>query len=318
VQVDDKTLDGEIEQQRDRHGELTYPETVERGDMVFGRLAIKGQPAREDDDDDTEDTGKLIVVSEARFEEEVDTDAVYKPLIGKKVEDVVDFDINVFGDEEVAKKSIMLEQEDFDRFNGQDLSFEIRRISRNSIAELNEEFFEKVLPGEEIKDEEGMRNSISAKLKNDLDRAASYRFNDEARKALLEAHELPLPDDLLKRWMIHEYEQVTEENVDEEYNSMAEGIRWSLIIEKIQEAYPETKVEQEDLDEEINKSIEGIMGGNSDPALAEQYKQYIMGNEEMLRSHYGRILNDRLYAVLETKIPIQSEKIDSTEFLKDQ
>jgi hypothetical protein len=99
---------------------------------------------------------------------------------------------------------------------------------------------------------------------------------------------------------------------------MAEGIRWSLIIEKIQEAYPETKVEQEDLDEEINKSIEGIMGGNSDPALAEQYKQYIMGNEEMLRSHYGRILNDRLYAVLETKIPIQSEKIDSTEFLKDQ
>jgi trigger factor len=316
VEVDEKTLDNEIEQQRDRHGELTYPDTVEKGDMVFGKLNIKGKE-KSGDDEEGEDTGKLIVINEARLEEEVDSDAVYKPLIGRKVDDVIDFDLGVFGDEDVIKKSIMLEQEEYDRFNGQDLSFEIRRISRNSLAELNEEFFEKILPGEEVKDEEGMRNSIREKLKNDLDRAASFRFNDEARKALLEAHALPLPDDLLKRWMIHEYEKVTEENVDQEYVEMAESIRWSLIIEKIQEAHPETKVEQEDLEAEIDKSIEGIMGGNNDPALAEQYKQYIMGNEEMLRNHYGRILNDRLYGVLETKIPIQSEKIDSTEFLKE-
>ena len=313
VEVDDKTIDDEVKQQRDRHGELTYPDEVEQGDMVFGKISIKGQETS--DDEEAEDTGKLVVINEARLEESVDSDAVYKPLIGKKVDESIDFDLGVFGDEDVIKKSLMLENEEYDRFKDQDLSFEVRRISRNALAELNEDFFEKILPGEEIKDEEAMRASIGEKLKNDLDRAASFRFNDEARKALLEAHDLPLPDDLLKRWMIHEYEQVTEDNVDEEYTEMADSIRWSLIIEKIQEQHPETKVEQADLDEEIDKSIQGILGDNDDPALAQQYKQYIMGNEEMLRNHYGRILNERLFNVLEQKIPIQSEKIDSTAFL---
>ncbi|MEZ4687496.1 MAG: trigger factor [Bacteroidia bacterium] len=314
VVVDDKTVDEEVRQLRDRHGELTYPDEVIQGDMVFGKINIKGQ----ENAGDGEDSGKLVVINEARLEEAVDAEAVYKPLIGKKVKDTLDFDLGLFGDEDLIKKGLMLEDEEYARFSGKDLSLEIRRISRNALAELNEEFFEKVLPGEEIKDEDAMRESIRQKLATDFERAASYRFNDEARKALLKAHDLPLPDDLLKRWMIHEYEQVTEENVDDEYKEMADSIRWSLIIEKIQEQYPETKVEQADLDEEIEKSIEGILGGVDDPALAQQYKQYIMGNEEMLRNHYGRILNERLFGVLEQKVPVQSEKIDSTAFLAEK
>lgn len=308
VEIDDELINKEVDEQRDRHGELIYPETVELKDIVFGKLTIK--------DVGEEEEGKLIVVNENRFPEEVDTQKVFKPLLGKKVEDTIDFDLSVFGDEAQIKQAIMLEEEEFEKFSGKDLSFEIRRISRTNLAEFNEEFFAKVMPGEEVADEDAFRAKISEKLQADLDRAASFRLNDDIRKALMASHEITLPDEFLKRWMLGEYEQVTEENVDTEYPEMAEGVRWSLIIEKIQKEHPDTEVKSEDIEAEVKKAITEMVGEGIDEEMEKKYMEHILGNQEMVKNYYSRVLNDRIFGVLKEKVTTKVEKISATEFLE--
>ena len=101
VEIDDKILDKEIHDQRDRHGELIYPENVEMGDIVFGKLTVKGQE---------EADGKLIVVNENRFPEKVNAKKVFKPILGKKVDDIIDFDMSLFGKKEQIMKALMLDE----------------------------------------------------------------------------------------------------------------------------------------------------------------------------------------------------------------
>ncbi|MFK7970886.1 MAG: trigger factor [Bacteroidia bacterium] len=315
VEVDDAIIEKELNDQRDRHGELIYPETVEEGDIVFGKIAIKDAEAPAEGE---EPEGKLVVINEKRFTEEIDTKKVFKPFLGKKVEDVIKFDLKIFGSQEQARQSLMLDEDEFEKYADQKLNFEVRRISRTGLAEMNEAFFEKMMPGEEIKDEAELRAKLSDKLKTDLDRAATYRTRDDIRKALMENHTIELPDEFLKRWMLREYEQVNEENVDTEYPQMAEGVRWSLIVERIQKAHPETEVKSEDVEEEVTKAIAEMLGETPDPEMEARYKEHIMGNQEMVKNYYSRVLNDRLFGVLEEKIKTKAKKITASAFIEEQ
>ena len=99
---------------------------------------------------------------------------------------------------------------------------------------------------------------------------------------------------------------------------MATGLRWSLIVEKIQQEHPEAEVKSEDVEAEVDKAIQEILGqqGNTDPDLEKRYKEHILSNEEMVRNYYSRVLSDRVFGLLEGKISTKKESIAASEFIE--
>ena len=46
----------------------------------------------------------------------------------------------------------------------------------------------------------------------------------------------------------------------------------------------------------------------------EQYTQYIMSNEELLKQHFYLIMDDKMFEVLEDKVPVSEKEISATAF----
>jgi trigger factor len=65
------------------------------------------------------------------------------------------------------------------------LTFTITAISRMIPAELNEEFFEKIFPGEEIKTEEAMLERIKKEASQSFSTESDRKFFNDALEAII-------------------------------------------------------------------------------------------------------------------------------------
>ena len=109
----------------------------------------------------------------------------------------------------------------------------ITKIGLVEKKELNEEFFNQVFPGKEIKTEEDFREAMKEQLQQQWDAASKSQLHDQLYHTLLETP-LQLPDEFLKRWIaIGGEKKKTLEEVEAEYPSFANQLKWTLISDKI-------------------------------------------------------------------------------------
>ena len=278
IEIDEKQVDERIEELKDRYADLIYPDDMNQGDIVFGKLF----EVNEDGEEVEGGFEKMVALNPKRLEVE----EVYAPMVGKKVEDVLPFSLSTVADnDEDLKTMLVFTDEDLEASRGKNLHFQIKRISRLVLAELNEELFKKAF-GEDtdVTDEEGLRAKLREELSQGNSGQAVHRFRGEIKKAIEANHELAYPEAFLKKWMLESHEQVNEDNVDGEYEGLIESLKWSLIVEKIKKEYPETDIKPEEIESEVRAHLRGRMGSQMQPEMEDQYVKYIMQNEEIAQA----------------------------------
>ena len=310
IEIDDAHLDKHLEELRDRHGDLVYPETVEEGAIVFGKI----HEVDEAGEAVAEGFEKMLALNPERLE----VPAFFEPYMGKVIEDKVPFSIDIEGKEdEDLKRIFTLDDEELANMKGKSLSFEIKRISKVTLAEINEGFIKKVLGEEtEITTEEAFRTEMKSKLADDLADNAKYHSRHKIREAVEANHEIPLPDAFLKKWILETREKATEETVDEEYEGLKSSTQWGLLVNEIQAAYPESKIGDSDLETYVENQMRGNMGEELGEEQLKQYVEYVMKNEQLVQQYYYRLLDERIFEVIESQITIEHETISATAFLE--
>jgi trigger factor len=310
IVADDEAIEKRIEELKDRFGDLVYPEEVGEGDTIFGKLI------------EVNEAGEVV---EGGFEKAVplnpnrlDVPELFESLMGKKVEDEIPFQLEQIGDDEAIQNGLTLSAEELENAKGKSLHFHVARISRIRLAELNEELFRKVLGDEtEVKTEEEFRAKIKEDLSKEFTEQGKYHFRGEIKKALEQNHSLDFPTEFLKKWLIETQENITEENVADEFDKSLEGLKWSLIVEKIRKEYPEeTGFEESELVDSVKEGLKATMGPNVDEQMLESYTQYILQNEEMSRQYFYRLMDDKIFGAIEEKIPTESKEITAKDFEK--
>jgi len=242
---------------------------------------------------------------------------LYNSLIGKKLEEVVDFNIDMLENGiEDAKSTLFFSDEEVEAFEGKSMRFRVGRINRTILAELNEEVFRKALGDDtEIKDEAGFREHLKKEMALELENKVKYRFRGDIKKALEAQHELSFPETFLKKFLIESEEKTTEENVDERYQETLDGLKWSLIVAKIQTEYEEqTKIEDGEVEEKIRETLGSGMSVNANDGMMEQYVNYVMGNEQLARQYLYQIIDDKVFGVIEEKVVSEIKEVTSEEF----
>ena len=160
----------------------------------------------------------------------------------------------------------------------------ITSIKRFQDAEINEAFFEKAFPGGDIKDLEAAKAKMGGDILSYYTEQADKLFFGQFQKNVIAANEIELPATYLKSLIKATTEGVTDDQVEVEYNSFSQGMKWSVIQSKIAEK-EELQVTQADIEGKIREETMQYFGNN--PQMAG------LMNDEFMDSMVKRMLEDK-------------------------
>jgi trigger factor len=315
VSVDDDILAKEIEDIRERNGDMTNPEESQPGDTLYGKLIGAGRE-------------KMFALNPSRvFSEalkaEMGTGKKDGDTLSLTMADVFDNDnaLRRFWETNVQNEQIAeVSDDELAEIKAATFEFQVRKINRVTKIDLGADLYSKVF-GEEhgIEDADAFRERVRKDMEVFFNREAGRFFRSKAIRALVEGSELPLPDDFLREYLVRTREQVTPENLDEIYPSYSRSMRWRLLIEKMQSVDPSVNVTQDDLRDRAREMVLSQFGSlvsADDTDRLDSFANYYLKDEKMVERMFDELLEDRVFAHITSQNPPAEDSITASAFME--
>lgn len=157
----------------------------------------------------------------------------------------------------------------------------IKEIKRVKKAELNEELFAKIFPGQDITTIDAFREKIQDEIKRNYHQSSNHHFQELVFEELITKNELELPEDFLKIWLEASNKDLAADFFEtDDYTNFKKSLRWNLIREKIAEEY-KVEVGMDD----IKNNIKG--------EILRYFNYQIPMEGEMMDNMVNRVLSDK-------------------------
>jgi len=310
VKVDKKLIDNQVEDLQRRYGKLISADEIGERDMVLAQLV-------ELNDDGSIKEGGILHTSTVSMEFVTDK-KVKKELIGKKIDDKVVVNptsISKGGADTAAMLGIT--EADLETISDK-FQMTINEIKMMELAELNTELYDKLFGPGTVKDEKELRARVKTDLEgmfvSDSDRMLTKAVYD----SLLEKTELALPDSFLKRWIkLSNEKEITEEQIEAEYDGYAKGLKWQLIQGHIFKAN-EIKLENE----EVMNFTKGLLVSNyaqygmpaPDDAELTKSAMQVLQNQEEANRVYDMLAEQKLTVYFKDTVKLNEKEVSYDEF----
>lgn len=312
IKVTDEMIDRQDEQLTRRFGKQ------EPGDTVDATALVKGVITELDENGNPLDGGIVVeqgIVAPQYFKNE-DQKKIFE---GKHVGDIVKFNPAATSDNNAAETASMLniDKSEVDAHKG-DFNFEIKEIIVLKPAEHNEEFFNNVFGADKVHNEEEYRAALKEMIAGGLQNDSNYRFTIDAKKAISDAiGTLQLPDEILKEFLMSQNENLTKENIDEEYTRLLPELAWELEKEAIA-AQLDLQVSEEDLLNTARMMAQSQFaqyGMTNVPAESlDRYAQDILKDQKARTQVYNQTADMKLYAGIKENVTIDDKEVNVEEF----
>lgn len=306
IGLSEESINTTLSNLRSQYGQMTDAAEVKEPDFVSGEL-------KEVNGDFTTNTlvpaNRLNKKGLAVFE-------------NKKVGDVLSFNIeDLFDDETNLAHVTGRPKEELANIKGT-YTFTIGGIRRSDIAPLNQEFFDKIFGAGKVTTEEEFMTKLKATIAENYNRESDAAFAKKVKDHFVNNTEITLSEDFLKRWLLVSNEgKVTTEQIEKEYGSFAQELKWTLIKSKIGEDN-KVKVDHEEVLQQAKNMIMAQFGisditeemRETIDKVAENYLQHENGKN--YQNLYEQAFNDKVMSLIKEKVSISSKKITSDEFQK--
>lgn len=312
VEVEDKVVDAQVQMYRQRGGNYEKVDSYEDNDMVKGAVVEvdkKGNPV------EGGVTAEGVVMLPKYFK----NDKQKKLFEKAKTNDVITFNpAEAYDNSEAELASLLkIEKEQVAEHKG-DFQFTISEITRYVPGPLNQELFDQVFPGGEVKSAEDFSAKIKSQLQEQYDKDADYRFLGDLRNYLFEkVGEVEFPDEKIKKIM--KANAKNEEEVEANYQKNIESLKWHLIKEQLVEQN-QIKVEDTDV---IDMAREVTKMQFAQFGLINIPKEYINNSvNEMLKKRetvdnlIDRSIEMKLAKALKEIVKLNVKKVSVEEFNK--
>lgn len=194
--------------------------------------------------------------------------------------------------EMVRKYLLGLEEEQAPENDQFELS--IQSINRVEPAELSPELFEKTL-GEALESEAEAREWLQERMSANFNKQGEALLFREIQDHLLAENQFDLPDTFLQRWLASENEDFD----PSQYPKFAEGLRWTLIRNKLS-AEHELNVSGEEIQAAARNRLMNQFGNQ--PWLTEEMIggviQRMLSDEQEIDRLRDEVLMEKLFPVL--------------------
>lgn len=291
-----------------------YPDSLKAGDEVELRLVEADQDKNEIENGYS---GK------ARFNVDEITDQNIKDAFLSSVlgaEFVVNLNEAFGGDEKVI--TLLNLNDEQHELASSNFNVVIDEIVSTELAELNEEFFKKIFPSDEINSEEDFRNRIGTEIEKQLEQQSDYFVYSLALKKVIEETPVNLPEEFMKRWIVDNSEgKLSAEEIESSYPDYEKSLRFQLIEEKLIGKYPELKVEEQEVrrfvlnyffgsmppDMEIDEDMENRLASTVDS---------ILKNKKEEQRIISELRERKMIKLFKEKVSLTEQEMTPEEFKK--
>lgn len=302
MEMEEKEVDDAIQNLRSQYGKMTNPEISQENDFLYGDL--------KSEDGSFEKTFSMPLST-------VEAGSL-KQFIGLKKGDVVTFDPSKAIKENLAATVGVTEEEAAD-LKGK-CTFTVQNINRTELAELNQDFFDKLFGEGQVDSEEAMRNKVKEILSENYNKELRVFGEEKIKEKLVAKANIDLPEDFLKEWLLRANEgKVTMEQVEQEYPIYAKQLTWTLISNKIAKDN-DIQAEHADVIEKTKEMIReqfasSGLGSQMEASMDMFVDNYLKGNEgqnymQMLTS----VQNEKVLDFVREKGNLKEEVIKIDKF----
>lgn len=304
IEAGEKELNDTIENLRSQFAGQINPETSEEGDMLYGELK-QG------------DFSTKTAIPSKQIKEEAQA-----KFVGLAKGDVIMFDIrDTFVDDKAVAHLTGLKDEAAAELSG-DYEFTIEDITRQAPAEINQEFFDKVLGVGKADSEETFRSQVAEIIQRNYAREADALLRRDIDQALLDNISIDLPEAFLKDWLFKVNEgKFTPEQIDADYPQFTKSLKLSLIKNKIAEQV-DVKVDAEEVvarAEDMVREQFGFYGNDMGAEMNDTIRKIAMNyltseKENNYSKMYNLVFDDRIFEVLKGQLTLEAKTIDVDQF----
>lgn len=311
IQVSDKMVDEQIDEIAKRYGKMVEVDESKDEDMLYGKF-------EELEDGKVKEGGIAhdTVLNIRTIEKKKDQKAFVGLKKGELVKKVKPQDIAA-ANFVAAWLSI---EEQYIADQKSDFQFTVEKINRMEAAELNQEFFDKIYGKDQVKNKAEMTDRIRKEMETSFGQNAEQLFEREVQDYLMDKAKLNLPDDFMKRWLkTANKENLTDEQIESDYEQYALGIRWQLIENSLLKDN-DIKIEHKEVIDYTKELISQQLGGMGQNMMEdkelEETALRILQNEDESRKIFEQLSSSRLRKFYNETVKIKEKEIDYEDFVK--
>jgi trigger factor len=313
VQVTDEMINNEITRLQNRYGTMKDEEKVNSDENVLNVTFVQVDEDNNETENGIRKDNSLLV---KYFKE-----ALRKELTGKAANDFIVTDLNSAFDEkerEWVLEDLGFSKEDATAGNTR-FKLIITKVGLLEKRELNEEFFNQLYPGKEVKTEADFRAKIKEEIQAYWDGQASNQVQDQAYHELIDQTKIEFPEAFLKKWIKTQGEQEkTDEQVENEFPVFRNQLKWTLISDKIVRDNG-IQVHPDDIRNMAKQQLFGYMGmsaGDEEQAWVTDYVERMMKDRKYVEDAFNRIQTQKIFEWAESKVKPVEKEISAEDFTK--
>ena len=313
VNVTEEMIDSEVTRLQNRYGNMKDEESVQSEENVINVNFVEADSTGNPIEGGATKENSLLV--------KYFTEGKRKNWTGKKVGDQLTLTLNEAFEEK--EREWILSDLGFDKKDtvAADKYFNIvlTKVGILEKRELNEEFFEQLYPGKEVKTTEAFRSKIKEEIQAYWYGQATNQLHDQLYHELLDNTKMEFPEAFLKNWLKTQGENPkTDEEVEADYPKFNTQLRWTLISEKIVNEN-NIQVDPQDLRSFAKNQLFSYMGGANladDQPWVNDYVERMMKDRKFVEDAYHRIQTQKLFEWGATQLKPADKNIDAEAFTK--
>jgi len=313
VVIDDETLNKQIESYRLNFGSYDSVDDVDDKSLLKGTVAELENGAPKE--------GGILVESTTLMPMYVKNETEKAKFLDAKKNSVITFNPkNAFDGSEVEISSFLHIDKAAVQNVSDEFSFEIKEITRNKPAELNQEFFDKVFGKDTVKSVDEFEAKITSAILEQYEPQSNFKFLTDARNLLVtKVGKLEFADEVLKRWLLMSNDKNTKESIEADYPHVIEDLTYQLIRAKLVKDN-DIKIEDKDIEafaKQVAKAQFAQYGMLSVPedALA-NYAQNLLKDKQTQQRIADRAVEDKLADWLKSQVSLNVKEVSAEEFNK--
>ena len=283
---------------RKRHGDYVNPETIEDDDYITAKW--------------NEDESGFFFVKDL-------TEKGKELFLGKKMNDVINVTFNeLFLSNESLKKFLKKSDDNFDETTAGGAEVTIASIGRVNLAEMNEAFFQKAFPDGTITTVAAMEKLAAEQIEAQWKQETDKKFMNDAITLLIQNVEIVMPEEFMKRYILQNNTDITEEKLSQEWKQYCESFKWQLIEGKLgKEANVEVTLE--DIKNHIRRFYyQNYFMQFNLADVEERLNQLVeeaIKDKKQVKHLYDQLFDQKIMALLQSKMNFEELTGDFNEFI---
>lgn len=315
VSFSDEDRQEEIERLQKQNGHQTNPEkgplvesdviSIELTELAEGKVKEGSEPYETSlAVDQIMDFNVASEVMNLNPGDETDIPNLYLAL-DKSKEDVCHHVLGIHGDH------------DYDHI-GESFRMKLNKITRMEPADLDQDFYDRMFGPENVKSEEEFKEKLDEKINEVLVQQAEAKLKVDTYHKIIEATEIPLPADFLKKYIKRNNEKpIDDAQIDEGFENFQKELKWSLIQGKIVKDN-ELEVDKEELVEKAKEETKNnylrYTGMELPDDQLDQFAASMLNDEKYVNEMYTKLLEEKTFENIISNLKIVEKEISLEDF----